>query len=51
LLLGSDCIAHFHHQFLSRTGSSLGSIDYLAAGHNHDEGNQNEQDRKRPEDD
>jgi len=51
LLFASDCVARFRHQFLGRTGSSVRSIDYLAASHNHDEGYQNEQDRKRPEDD
>jgi hypothetical protein len=30
LLLGSDCIAHFHHQFLGRTGSTRRSINHLA---------------------
>jgi hypothetical protein len=30
LLLGSDCIAHFPHQFFGRTGSPSRSIDYLA---------------------
>ena len=51
LLFASDCIAYFLDQFLGRTGSSRRSIDYLAASYNHDEGCQNEQDRKRPEDD
>jgi hypothetical protein len=30
LLLGSDCIAYFHHQFLGSTGSTRCGIDYLA---------------------
>ena len=30
LLLGSDCFAHFHHQFLGSTGSTRCGIDYLA---------------------
>jgi hypothetical protein len=30
LLLGSDCIAHFHHQFLGRTDSARCSINHLA---------------------
>ncbi len=30
MLLGSDCIAHFPHQFLGRTGSARRGIDYLA---------------------
>ena len=30
LLLGSDCIAHFPHQFFGGTGSPYCGIDYLA---------------------
>ena len=50
-LFVSDCVAHFLHQFRGRTSSPLCGIDYLAAGHNHDKGYQNEQERKWPEDD
>ena len=46
-----DRNTHFLDQFLGCTGSSLGSTDYLAAGHNHDESCQNDQDRKGPKDD
>ena len=50
-LVALDCVARLRHQFSGLIGSSLRGIDYLATGHKHDEGYQNKQDRKRPEDD